>query len=86
MVTLLDETCKRYLPGTQTPDDDATRAIWEAAPENFDECLSFLLLLLAKCAAEDIDGDARKAMRELLLADDMSVIITADGTRLKYEV
>lgn len=71
MFAMLNATCMHYLPGRYGPDDDSARTIWEAAPENFDECLSFLLLLLAKCAAEDPEGKVERDMRELLLADDM---------------
>jgi hypothetical protein len=71
MMALLDATCARYFPGTEGPDEDRIRAIADSAPETLDECLSFLLLLLAKCAAEDTEGSVRKGMRELLLADDM---------------
>ena len=71
MIALLDKTCSRYFPNADGPDEDSTRAIAENAPESLDECLSFLLLLLAKCAVEDPEGNVQRGMRELLLADDM---------------
>ena len=75
LLALLDDTCRTYIP--HGPDDADSReaaaalAAAHAAPESLDECLGFLILLLAKCATEDAEGTARRAMRQCLLADDM---------------
>ena len=69
LLALLDDTCSTYIP--YGPDDQDSREAALAAPESLDECLGFLILLLAKCATEDTEGDARRAMRQYLLADDM---------------
>lgn len=69
LLTLLDQAMKVYSPFSF--DDAAARQAVLAAPESLDETFSFLLLLLAKFAAEDSVGDTRRAMRSILLADDM---------------
>jgi hypothetical protein len=69
LLTLLDACTRYYIP--YSPDDEDAREKALEAPESLDECLSFLLLLLTKCAAEDYKGDVRRALKSCLLAEDM---------------
>ena len=71
LLALLDDTCGTYIPHGPDDADSREAAAALAAPESLDECLGFLILLLAKCATEDTEGTARRAMRQCLLADDM---------------
>ena len=69
LLALLDETTRLYT--SYRPHDVETGKTNFCAPETLDECLSYLLLLLTKCAIQDDSGDVRKAMRTCLLAEDM---------------
>lgn len=69
LLTLLDETMHLFFPSGL--DENKTGVAEAATPASLDESLSFLLILLAKCVAEDVTGDVRKAIKTCLLADDM---------------
>lgn len=71
LLTLLDACCAFYIPGTCSPDDEKARAAALSSPGVLDEGLQALLLLLAKCAAEDSGSGTRQGLKECLLPIDM---------------
>lgn len=71
LLSLLDGCTAFYIPGTSGPDDDEAREAALSAPGVLDESLQVLILLLTKCATEDVDGHVRRAIKQCLLADDM---------------
>lgn len=71
LLTLLDGCTKFYIPGASGPDDDDARRAALSAPSILDESLQVLILLLTKCATEDMSGDVRRALKQCLLANDM---------------
>lgn len=77
LLSLLDRTCEYYIP--YGPDDDDARERAEQAPDNLDEGLTWLILLLTKLVAEDAKGDVRRGVKLCLLADDMYVQLRTTG-------
>lgn len=71
LLALLDGCAAFYIPGASGPDDDDAREAALSAPGVLDESLQVLILLLTKCAVEDVEGDVRRGLKQCLLADDM---------------
>lgn len=71
LLTLLDGCLAYYIPGRSGPDDEDAREASLSAPGVLDESLQVLVLLLTKCAIEDVTGDTKRGIKLCLLADDM---------------